>query len=693
MKRIITAIIQLLKETKMKRIITIIILLLVAFFLGLFLGGGGSETPITEEIHDHSATQNQSEIWTCSMHPQIRMPEPGQCPICGMDLILASSGDDEETRERELKFSSTAIKLADIQTAVVERSFIPVEIRLVGKMDYDETSVNNITAWVPGRIDQLFVDYTGITVKKGDHMASLYSPELLTAQEELIQAIRSVKEFKNSSMKSMRDTAQETLTATREKLRLWGLTKEQVDGIEKRGKAIDHMTIYSPMSGIVVKKNVEEGAYVKTGTKLYTVADMSRLWVKLDAYESDLVWLRYGQEVNIETEAYPGEIFKGTISFIDPVLDTKTQTVKVRVNVPNKNEKLKPGMFVRSVIHARVAQSGKVMDQALAGKWICPMHPEEVEDRKGSCDICGMPLVTAESLGYATVNDMSKETAPFVIPASAPLITGKRVVVYIAHPDKEGIFEGREITLGPRVGDHYIVNNGLHEGDKVVTNGNFKIDSALQIQAKPSMMSPDGGVAQSGHANHGDMTAQAKTTKQGTTRDREAEEQMKETKITAAIKKVEVPTLFRDQIDTVLTAYFTIQSDLSRDDSLEVQKHGGMLLKGLDKVDMALLKGPEHMIWMKDLAVLDKQGNAIKGTIDIKVQREAFHLMTETLKSVIKRFGTGGTHTITQFHCPMAFGGKGADWLQNNKELRNPYFGEMMLKCGEETDTLVTAKD
>ena len=675
----------------MKKNIIFITLLLIAFALGFFLGGGGPETSNSTATHDHEKTKATSQVWTCSMHPQIRMPQSGQCPICGMDLIPASMSDDSgDLGERELKLSPVALKLAEIQTVKVERTFVPVKIRMVGKVDYNETAVKNIAAWIPGRIDRLFVDYTGISVKKGDHLVSLYSPELLTAQEELLQAVRSAREFRSSSMKIMRETALQTLDASREKLRLWGLTQAQISGIKKKGKAVDHMTIYSPMSGIVIHKNVEEGAYVKTGTSLYTIADMSRLWIKLDAYESDLVWLRYGQEVNIETEAYPGEIFKGTIAFIDPVLNPKTRTVKVRVNVSNKDGTLKPGMFVRTTIDARVAQSGKVMDEALAGKWICPMHPEVIKGNKGSCDICGMPLVRTESLGYAVNTEDQHAIAPLVIPASAPLITGKRAVVYVAHPSKKAVFEGREITLGPRVGYYYIVSKGLDDGETVVTNGNFKIDSALQIQAKPSMMSPEGGVAPAGHAHHGGTTIPEKET--GPVIKHEGDHDINKSGKTGD-KKIAAPKAFREQIDGVLAVYFMIQTALSRDDMKLVQKQSDSLLQALESVDMGLLGGPGHMIWMKDLGVLVKQGNAMKSASNITEQRESFHLLSENLKSVVKRFGTGGNHSVLQFHCPMAFGGKGADWLQDNKDLKNPYFGQKMLQCGEQTDTLVTTEN
>jgi Cu(I)/Ag(I) efflux system membrane fusion protein len=459
----------------------VVIAVVVVFILGILIGGG-TGGDIDHTGHDHTAESQaaakKEKIWTCSMHPQIRQPKAGKCPICFMDLVPVESSAEEEAGPRQLKLTPTAMKLASIKTAPVERRFVAAKIRMVGKVVYDESRLGHITARVPGRIDRMYVDYTGIPVRKGDHLVSLYSPELISAQQELLQALRASRKFGSGKV---------TVNAVRERLNLWGVTSEQIKGIEKRGKPTDHLTIYSPMGGIVIEKNAVEGMYVKTGTPLYSIADLSRVWVKLDAYESDLSWIRFGQTAAFTTEAYPGETFEGRIAFIDPVLNEKTRTVKVRVNVLNPGQKLKPEMFVRAVVHSKLSVSGKVMDPDLAGKWISPMHPEIIKDKPGTCDVCGMPLVKAEDLGYTAASPEDKE-APLVIPASAPLITGTRAVVYTAVPGKEGTFEGKEINLGPRAGDYYIVKTGLQEGENVVVNGAFKIDSDMQIQAKPSMM-------------------------------------------------------------------------------------------------------------------------------------------------------------------------------------------------------------
>ena len=454
----------------MKRI-KYMLLAALALVVGFLLRGCFVQETSEEHNHPTSTVESAPEVWTCSMHPQFKLPEPGKCPICLMDLILLEANDDGGGK-REISVSKYAAKLMELETSKVERRFEEAEIRMVGKVAYDETRVSSISSWVPGRIDRLFVDYTGVPVKKGEHLAELYSPELFTAQEELLQSIK-----RNPQL----------IDSAREKLRLWGLTAEQVAQTEERGTANDHMTIYSPVGGIVIHKNAQEGMYVKTGTKIYTVADLSKVWIQLDAYESDLNWLRYGGKVNFTTETYPGNTFAGTISFIDPIINSTTRTAKVRVIVDNASGKLKPGMFVRAIALPKVAEGGRVMNPDLAGKWISPMHPEVIKDAPGNCDVCGMPLVTAESLGYVTEDS---EKAPLLVPATAAMKTGRRAVIYVEISDQDKpTYEGREVVLGARLGDFYVVERGLKEGERVVTRGAFKLDAELQIRAKPSMMS------------------------------------------------------------------------------------------------------------------------------------------------------------------------------------------------------------
>ncbi len=645
--------------------------IIFGLILGLIFSGGNSgadpssSTVLKDELSSKDHDHKKGKIWTCSMHPHIRQPKPGQCPLCGMDLIPATSGE-EQSGLTELKLSEYAIKLAEIQVEKVKYKYVEHEIPLVGKVEFDETKVGTISSWIPGRIDKLYVDYTGITVKKGDHLVSLYSPELIIAQQELIQASKNLKRYQNSQS-SIRKMASQTLTIVKKKLSLWGLKQSQIDRIENKGKIEDHLTIYSPMKGIVIHKNAVEGMYVKTGTKIYTIADLSKVWIKLDVYESDLSWIRYGQSVEFETESYPGKTFTGKISFIDPVLNAKTRTVKLRVNVSNQDFKLKPGMFVRATIKSRLTKSGKVMDPDLIGKWISPMHPEIVKDKPGNCDVCGMKLVKAESLGYASIDEDEKD-APLVIPVSAALITGKRSIVYISKPGKKGVFEGREVVLGPRAGNYYIVKMGLKEGEDVVVNGAFKIDSDLQIQAKPSMMNPQGGVSMKGH-DHGS------TAEKSTKKDNKKHVQKK---ISVNISKI--PALFKLKVDAISKPYFAIGKDLSGDTLKNIKMSAKDLLSKLKDIDMNLLKGDSHMVWMKIETKISKNAKKLISISDIDKSRAIFEKLTDSITEALKHFGSG-KEKVYRFHCPMAFDSKGAFWLQDNSDTKNPYFGSAMLLC------------
>ena len=629
----------------------IIALLTVTCLFLLYLVSMGSGSTPTKDSHMHASTEAEATIWTCSMHPQIQLPEPGQCPICGMDLIPASQGGDEGG-PWELTLSPHAKKLAGIETTPVQRSSIAHEIRMVGKVDYDEKRVGDITAWVSGRVDRLFVDFTGIEVRKGDHMVELYSPDLITAQQELRQALRSVK----TGPSSIKKASNSRLNAARRKLALLGLSKPQIEAIENHDGPTDHLTIEAPMAGIVIKKHLNEGAYVQTGSPIYTVADLSRVWIILDAYESDLAWLRYGQEVGFEVEAYPGETFTGRIVFIDPTLNPKTRTVKVRIDMPNTDGRLKPDMFVRAVAQAMISPGGKVIDPSLAGKWICPMHPEVVKDEAHDCEVCGMDLVQAEDLGFATAE---VKEAPLVIPASAALVTGERAVVYVATDDENGVFQGREVILGPEAGDYIIVKSGLEEGEMVVTNGAFKIDSELQIRAKNSMM------------YHPSMPEEG-----------------------AELVILDTHGPFKESLQGIYDAYFRLQTQLSQDALHPAHQAGTDLDKALESVAIEHVEGQARSLWKQETETLKQHLAKMGKASDIDGARTAFEGISESLYRIAVQFGFPDTAKIYRFHCPMAFDNRGAHWLQNHGDTSNPYFGSMMFSCGSQVgDVIQERKD
>ena len=462
---------------------------------GLIAGSGLSGRG---SLPDEEIPAETAQVWTCSMHPQIRLPNSGQCPVCAMDLIpVAMPSARDDLGPRQLELSETARQLAALRLAPVERRPVQVETRMAGKISYDETRLKYVTAWVAGRIDRLYVDYTGVAVEPGDHMVYIYSPELLAAQQELIQALAGAEALGPAGLA--------TVAAARDRLQLLGLTSGQIAAIEQSRQPADHLTIYAPVGGTVVAKHVNEGAYVQTGTRIYTLADLDRVWLELAAYESDLPWIHYGQEVRFTTPAHPGEVFSGRVSFISPFLDEPTRTVTVRVDVDNTRARLKPGLFARAVAYAQVSAHGRAAAPSLAGKWISPMHPEIVRDEPGSCPVCGMDLEPAEALGLA--GEPAAVQDPLVVPASAVLQTGERAVVYVAVAGKSGLYEGREVVLGPRAGDFYVIHEGLAAGEEVVVEGNFKIDSALQILARPSMMNPEGGGPPPVHHHHGEHRA------------------------------------------------------------------------------------------------------------------------------------------------------------------------------------------
>ncbi|MEK9862238.1 MAG: efflux RND transporter periplasmic adaptor subunit [Verrucomicrobiota bacterium] len=581
------------------------------------------------------------------MHPNIQQPSQGSCPQCGMDLIPVREGEGPAVGARQIHLSERARQLAEVATSPVERKHVETELRMLGRVTFDETRLSHVTTRVAGRLDRLFVDYTGVKVNQGDHLVTLYSPDLLEAQEELLTTQSTIHQLGSSVTPYLRQSALESFQAAREKLLLWGLSETQVASVLERGSAEDHITLHSPSQGVVVQKDAMEGMYVQTGSKIYTIADLSHLWVELEAYESDLPWLHYGQSVRFTSEAFPGETFEGQIAFIDPVLDARTRTVRVRVNLINTESKLKPDMFVRAIVRAKIAKGGQVMDPGLAGKWISPMHPEIIKDEPGSCDICGMDLVSAQSLGYA---EATQDTAPLVIPASAPLITGKRAVVYLDMGD--GIYEGRDIILGPRAGDHYLVERGLKEGDRVVTRGNFKIDSAIQILAKPSMMNP-------------------------------GEDSL------SALPIFKASDAFLDQLNLVTEAYLPVQHALSHDAIEGLDALVGVLHATIDALPSPSNEEEQLSSWHSLQASLHKAASEMTdSSSDIAKVRESFSPLSRALSQVLAQWGSSFSSELYLLHCPMAFKGQGADWIQTHQAVENPYFGDRMFACGEVKETL-----
>lgn len=705
--------------------------LMTVFFTGWYFG-------LPAKSSDASSVGDRT-IWTCSMHPQIRQPNPGLCPICAMDLIRLSPGGDGGLRE--IKVTPEAAALMDLRVSQVVREPAAVHVDLFGKIAYDERNVNTTTARVGGRLDRFFVDFTGTEVRQGDHIAEIYSPDLLVAQQDLIKAAQALERARSGGTPNAVQTQERLLRSARERLRLLQLNPEQIDAIAASEKPSDHITLYAPQDGVVTERHVVEGAYVKEGTPLFSVASLKSVWLNLEAYEVDLPWLNFAQEVSFTVEALPGRSFRGVIAYIDPQIDARRRVVKVRVNVANDERLLKPGMFARATVDARVAADGSVIDEGLAGKWISPMHPEIIRDAPGDCPICGMALVPSEELGFIRASDGSAHESPLIVPASAVLQTGQRALVYVrVKADPQPEFEGREIVLGTRVGQRFIVRSGLSEGEFVVTNGAFKLDSELQIRARPSMMNRNVGIVEipaseadssllgqwgpipralgrlgrasedgnlvAAHSSLTEMAAAIDAVNAGAFQPvvlqswREFSARLKNTIAEAhGVPADRLPIAYRNvRVSTEeLGRYLGLPSAPVLDGgagSAEVIAQLEAALVHYYTIGAALAAddfeaaAAARADLVPLLESLGSDAEALSDAVDMVTLRAAFDEVSGGLIDQVTELGLDRVGNAYVAHCPMAFGNRGADWLTPEPEIRNPYFGAEMLSCGTITRNL-----
>lgn len=462
---------------------------LTAFGLGLWAGDHEPPPPPAAKFQLAGEPMHEKEEITryaCPMMCTPPMEAPGDCPICGMKLHPIIVENHRHDGPARLSLSPEAAKLAQVRLASVERKFVSAEVRLFGRIDYDPAHTTVISAFMPGVIDRVYVKRAGQFVRWGDPLFDIYSSDLLETQKQLIDAMRYVPSFlafqagtphvardmpvidRERSSGSEEDSLEQekalrTISAIRHKLSILGLPKRDIDQMMKVGEATGIATVYASMYGQISEQNAFEGTYVNTGTPIFTIADPRYVWVSLDAYETDYPWIRKGQPVTFEVDAYPGETFSAKVVYVDPVFNARTRTFSIgAISNDDRGGRMKAGMTARAVIHAALAEDGSLADE-----------------------------------------NTPPEKAPLVIPSTAPLITGKRAVVYAAVPDEEGAFEGREVRLGPKAGNYYVLKGGLSEGERVVVNGNFKIDSAVQILATGGMMTLPGNQLATAHQHPG----------------------------------------------------------------------------------------------------------------------------------------------------------------------------------------------
>lgn len=656
---------------------------LVFLLVGAALGWGARGCGHTGEVHPSTPSPIAGEPaessleWTCSMHPQIRLPAQTPCPLCGMDLVPVEKGGAEDPGS--IRLSPTAQKLASVRTTPVRRATAFRELRLTGVLRADEAREREITAWIAGRVEKLHVATSGSRVREGAPLLDVYSPELLAAQEELVQSARARSAAVGDAAVGRTDGASpsadassrgpdggdppgesdagvrpsgtrtasllaRTEDAAREKLHLLGLSAAQIDAIAARGEASAVVTIPAPLSGVVLEKPVQVGQMVEAGATLYRIADLSRLWLEIDAYESDLAWVAEGDALVFETDAYPGERFAGRVALIEPEADGATRTVRLRVEVDNREGRLRPAMYARASLLATIGGT------------------------TASADAAGLD--------------------PLVIPDTAPLRTGERAVVYVADDVEEGRFHAREVVLGPRADGVYIVHAGLSEGERVVTRGAFQLDAALQIRGGESMMSPDrrtggdrAGEAERAGDHFGAAAGPAPISGRA------------DVGSPATTDPSGRSTPFRQGLAVFYTAYFETAEALSRDDKTTARVAFARALEAGSALESGGLTSAEQIRWDELRAQLRRIGRERATPAlpeGIEPLRAAFEPLSDVAIAVGTTFGPEGADSVFAYHCPMAFANRGADWLQRRRGVENPYFGASMFRCGSETRTWAT---
>ncbi len=594
-------------------------ILVIGVFLGwFFFGGSGSnESAETTEQHDH-AGEKSSTLWTCSMHPQIKQDKPGNCPICGMVLIPLDTGDDDEEglSLSQIKMTKSAMKIAEMETVIIEKKAPYKEVYFPGKVEPDERNIAELTARFGGRIEKLYVNFTGQEVSTGEKLASIYSPDLVTAQKELFEAVK----FKENNPAFYR--------AARNKLKLWDLTDKQIDDIEITGEPVFYFDVLSPITGTVMMRHIAIGDYVKEGDPLFEVIDLSHVWVMFEAYESDIPWVKMRDKIRFTIKSIPGKVFTSTVTFIDPVVNQQKRIAYVRTELDNRGSLLKPGMFASGILKTMLPGSGDVV----------------------------------------------------VVPKSAILWTGKRAIVYVRVPDREMVFEHREIELGEDAGIYYVVLSGLKEGEEIVSNGVFKVDAAAQLQSKQSMMTPAGGKSSMGGHAGMDM---------GGDDGKEEKMDMPEEQ-TRSMKAEDISKEFKKQLGNVVNRYLDMKNALVTDDATKAAAAAATMTQAIADVNMKLLTDNDHhMEWMNSSKMLKMQLKKMAGLDEIESQRLVFSKISEDLINTIKALGVdmGGKKLYIEF-CPMANNTAGAFWLSLEKKISNPYFGSAMLTCGEVREEL-----
>jgi Cu(I)/Ag(I) efflux system membrane fusion protein/cobalt-zinc-cadmium efflux system membrane fusion protein len=372
-------------------------------------------------------TGKKIKYWVAPMNPSYIRDEPGKSPM-GMDLVPVYEEEGEEKEPAStIRIDPVTMQNMGVRLGKVERKSLVKDIRTVGNIIYDETKIFTVNTKFSGWVEKLYIDFVGDAVKKGQPLFEIYSPELVTAQEEYLLALEQYSRLSGASYPRVRQVTEGLLRASRTRLQYWDLTEEQIDQIRSSGKTRKTLTVYSPATGVVTKKSAFEGHFVKEGEMQYEIVNLATVWVDVDVYEYELPWVKKGMPAEMELAYIPGKRFKGRVLFIYPYLETKTRTAKLRLKFVNPNYELKPGMYADIFLKSTVAKNA------------------------------------------------------MVVPQEAVIFSGMRRIAYVSLGG--GKFEPREIKLGLEGNaNEYQVLDGLKEGEEIVLSAQFMLDSESRLQ-------------------------------------------------------------------------------------------------------------------------------------------------------------------------------------------------------------------
>ncbi len=592
--------------------------------------GGGSEA-VSEE------GDAAPKRFICPMMCTPASTEPGRCPVCAMELVEATGGGGGDGIS--VTIEPAARRLVGIRTAMSKMGNVTRTIRTIGSIDFDESRLSTISAYIDGRLEKLFANYAGVRVAEGDDLAMIYSPQLYTAQAEFIASIEGSGSVGRYSIGDL-DLGE----MARENLSELGMTDDQIAALQRSGKPESRIRIKSPQSGTVIEKSAVEGDYVKTGQKIYRIADLTTVWMMLDLFPDDASNVRFGQQVEAEIQSMPGEVFTGRVAFIDPTVNRETRTVRVRVEVMNFDGKLRPGDFATARITVPAIPADLVYDPALAGKYISPMHPQVIRDEPGICPLCNMDLVPTSELGYA--DQPQPQQAVVAVPRDAVLLAGDTGVIYVE--TEPGRFEIRRVTVGPMNDTEAVILGGLAAGETVATAANFLIDSQMQLSGNPSLLDPE----------------KAPTFTPGPM------ELLPGDPILLAGDAAQ-------HFDRAFEAYFEIQTAMAADQTPSPSSLNA-LVESIARLEMSA-EVPDDA--QKRLASARRSAQRMDGPLE--TARESFRGVSHALlRAATYARGPKTAQHLSHYYCPMVTGG-GGDWMQAGGELVNPYKGSEMLHCGE----------